>query len=263
MGRLIESLRKAASGTVLYNYLFIVFLFAYNYLLRGLVLDTSMGAVYEVRKAPLFGIMVLLVIIAGTWALLMKCRELRSAGVKSPAGAGFLLCVLNWVVVISMVFTAVQSFGIQVTKSDELISDFENTVIIIAILSALVQGGVSFGFLVRLSEPYEKPIGQGKRAAAALVAFAYLCVAYTVVWETIVHGAISKTGSFDIRTGEGIFNIIGWLICFLLLYPPMRIPFILQEMEDGKNSRARFRITVSYILVILAGIIPLIKNPFQ
>jgi hypothetical protein len=263
MERLIASLRRAVSGTILYNYLFIAFLLIYNYLLRDLILDKSIGAVYEVKTAPVFGVMILVVIILGTYALLMKTRELRAAGVKSPGGVGYVVCILNWVVVICMAFTALQAFGIKVTEKTDKLTGFENAVIAITIFTAIIQGLAAFGFLIRLSEPYEKPISRGTRVAAAMAAFAYLCIAYTVVWETIVYGSMSKTGAFDILTGEGIFNIIGWLLCFALLYPPMRMPFILQEMQDSKNGGSGLKIAVSYIAVVMTGLIPLLKNPFQ
>jgi hypothetical protein len=165
-------------------------------------------------------------------------------------------------VVICMAFTALQSFGIKVTEKTDHLTGIENALIAITIFAAILQGLAAFGFLIRMSEPYEKPIGQGRRFVTAMAAFAYLCIAYTVVWETIVYKSISTSGAFDIRTGEGIFNIIGWLICFALLYPPMRMPFILQEMQDSKNAAAALRIAVSYIAVVLTGLIPIIKNPF-
>jgi hypothetical protein len=263
MEHLIASLRRAVSGTILYNYLFIAFLLAYSYLLRDLILDTSIGAVYAVKFSPLFGIMVLAVILLGTYALLMKTRELRAAGVKSAGGIAFAVCVLNWVVVICLAFTALQSFGIKVTEETDKLSGFENAVIAITIFTAIIQGLAAFGFLVRMSEPYEKPIGQGRRVAASMAAFVYLCISYTVVWETIVYGSMSTTGAFDVRTGEGIFNIIGWLLCFALLYPPMRLPFILQELQDIKKGGSTATIAVSYAAVVLSGLIPLFKNPFM
>jgi hypothetical protein len=262
MGRLKISLRNILSGTVLYNYLFIAFLLLYNYLLRDMILTASMGAVYEVRKAPAFGIIIMVVIVLGTCALMMKCRELRASELKPEAGIGYVLCVLNWVVVISMAFTAVQSFGIKVTENTDKLSGLENAAIMMAIFSALIQGGFAFAFLVRLSEPYEKPIGMGKRAAAALAAFAYACIAYTVVWETIESNSMSTIGAFDLTTGEGISNLIGWFFCFILLYPPMRIPFILQEAHDIKNGGTGVWIGISYIVVLLAALVPIVKNPF-
>ncbi len=263
MGRLMNSWRNVVSGTVLYNYLFIAFLLVYNYLLRDLVLDASLGAVYEVRKAPAFGIMILAVIVLGTCALMLKCRELRATGEKTSAGIGYVLSVLNWVVVISMAFTAVQSFGIRVTENTDKLSGLENAAIMMAIFSALIQGTFSFAFLVRLSEPYKKPIGMGKRVTAGLAAFAYSCIAYTVVWETIEANSMSRTGAFDLATGEGISNLIGWFFSFLLLYPPMRIPFILQEAHDIKNGRTGVWVGISYVVVLLSALIPILKNPFQ
>ena len=162
-------MRKTVSGTVLYNYLFIAFLLLYNYLLRDLILDASIGAVYEVKKAPAFGVMILVVIVLGTYALMLKCREIRATGEKTSAGAGYFLSVLNWVVVISMAFTAVQSFGIKVTENTDKLSGLENAAIMMAIFSALIQGGFAFAFLVRLSEPYEKPIGTGKAGGRGTV----------------------------------------------------------------------------------------------
>lgn len=262
MERLKNLLRGVFSGTVLYNYLFIVFLLLYNYLLRDLVLDASIGAVYEVKKAPAFGIMILFVIVLGTYALMLKCRELRATGEKTSAGIGYVLSVLNWVVVISMAFTALQSFGIKVTENTDRLSGLENAAIMMAIFFALIQGGFAFGFLVRLSEPYEKPIGMGRRAAAGLAAFAYACIAYTVVWETIESNSMSTMGAFDLTTGGGISNLIGWFFCFILLYPPMRIPFILQEAHDIKNGRTGIWIGISYIVVLLAALVPIVKNPF-
>lgn len=263
MESLKSSLNKILSGTILYNYLFVAFLLLYNYMLRDPILNASIGAVYQVQKAPAFGIMIILVIVLGSWGLMMKCRELRATGENPKGGIGYVLCVLNWVVVISMAFTAVQSFGINVTEETDKLSNLENTAIMIAIFSALIQGGFAFGCLVCLSEPYEKTIGTVKRAATSIAAFAYACIAYTVVWETIESNSMSTIGAFDLTTGDGISNLVGWFMCFLLLYPPMRIPFILQEAHDIRNGRPGVWIGISYTIVLLAAIIPIVKNPFQ
>ena len=82
------------------------------------------------------------------------------------------------------------------------------------------------------------------------------------MWETIVFGSMSGVGAFDVRTAAGLFNIIGWLLCFALLYPPMRLPFILQELQDLKRGGSALRIVASYVAVAFSGLIPLIKNPF-
>ena len=162
MERCIAPLKKAFSGTVLYNYLFIAFLLAYNYLIRDLILDTSIRAVYAVKSAPVFGCMILAVLLLGAYALFMKTRELRAAGVKSAGGVAISVCVLNWVVVICMAFTALQSFGIKVTEKTENLSGFESAILIITIFAAVILGLAEFGLLIMMGRAVRKADQQGQ-----------------------------------------------------------------------------------------------------
>ncbi|HPS58872.1 MAG TPA: hypothetical protein PK514_12270 [Spirochaetota bacterium] len=246
-------------GTVFYSYLFIIFQLTYNYFFRGLLLDQSIGTVYGAGRSPLFGIILLLAIAAGTYAVMVKCRQLRISGVRFAGIPAFVVWVLNWVIVIVMVLTAVKSFGIDISKRSDMFSDRENIIIICSILGAMLQAGIVIGFLARIADPYEKTVSNLKRVAADISAFIFLCVSYTVVWETIVYRTVATQGRCDISTASGIFELTGAALSFILLYPPMRFSFLLQDIHDYKHGRGRFRIVVSYIAVVLTGMIPLVK----
>ncbi len=246
-------------GTVFYNYLFVIFQLAYNYIFRGLLLDQSIGAVYGSSSSPLLGIILLAVVAAGTYAIMIRCRQLRLDGVRAAGVIAFIVWVLNWVIVIMMVLTAVKSFGIDISKPTDQLSDNENIIIICSILGAMLQAGIVIGFLARISMPYEKSISSVKRIAADMAAFIFLCVSYTVVWETISYRTVAVQGRCDISTGNGIYELIGAGLSFMLLYPPMRFSFLLQDVHDFKRGQGRFRIVVSYAVVMLTGMIPLIK----
>ena len=246
-------------GTVFYNYLFVIFQLAYNYLFRGLLLDRSIGTVYGSSRSPLLGIILLAVIVAATYAIMIRCRQLRAWGVRSAGVIAFIVWILNWVIVIVMVLTAVKSFGINISKPADQMSDGENIVIIGSILGAMLQAGIVIGFLARIAEPYEKTVSSVKRVSADISAFMFLCVSYTVVWDTIVYKTVATQGKCDISTGDGILELTGAALSFILLYPPMRFSFLLQDIHDFKHGRGRFRIAASYMAVILTGMIPLVK----
>ena len=259
MERRVSPVKDFFYGTVLYNYLFIIFQLAYNYLIRDRLLDSSIKTVYEVRKAPWLGFIVLSAVVAGGYAIMIKCRIIRSRNPQSVGAGDFLIWILGWVITISMVFTAVQSFGIEVSKKDGVPSDFENTVIAISIFGAMIHLGAVLGFIMMLETPYAKYINRKQIIASDISAFIFLCISYTVVWETIMYSSVVKYGKYNIMTPYGIFNIIGWIICFILLYPPMRSPYILMEIHNSPDNRNSWGLFISYILVIITGILPLVK----
>lgn len=252
-------IRDFLYGTVFYNYLFILFQLSYNYFFRDFLLDESMGAVYGSRTAPVLGAVILLVIAASTYAIMVTCRRLRISGVKAAGIMAFVVWVMNWVIVIIMVLTAVKSFGIDITKRADLLSDQENIIIICSILGAMIQAGIVIAFLARISVPYEKAVGSMEKIMADLSAFMFLCVAYTVVWETIVYRTVAVQGRCDLSTGYGISEFTAAGMSFILLYPPMRFSFLLRDIHSFKQGRGRFGIIVSYMAVLITGLIPLVK----
>lgn len=254
-----SSFKEIFYGTVFYNYLFVIFQLAYNYIFRGLLLDQSIGAVYGSSSSPLLGIILLAGIIASTYAIMVRCRQLRLEGIRATGIIAFIVWVLNWVIVIMMVLTAVKSFGIDISKPTDRLSDSENIIIICSILGAMIQAGIVIGFLARISVPYEKSVSGVQRITADMAAFIFLCVSYTVVWEIISYRTVALQGRCDISTGSGIYELIGAGLSFILLYPPMRFSFLLQDVHDFKRGRGKFRIVVSYAAVMLTGMIPLVK----
>lgn len=252
----VNEFRYAA---VFYNYLFIVFQLAYNYFFRGLLLGESIGAVYGSGRSPVLGMVLILSVAAATYAIMIRCRQLRLDGGRAAGITAFIVWVLNWVIVIMMVLTAVKSFGIDISKSTDRLSDLENTIIIVSILGAMLQAGIVIGFLARISVPYEKTVSRLQKIAADVSAFMFLCVSYTVVWETIVYRSVAVQGRLDLSTGAGIFELTGALLSFMLLYPPMRFSFLLGDIRDFRQGSGRFRIAVSYAAVILTGMLPLVK----
>jgi hypothetical protein len=252
------SLTKHLAGTIIYNYLMIAFQLGYNYYLRGTLLSGTMDTVYGAGYNPLPGIIIILAVISGTYAIFINCRILRNAGIKSAGIPAFIIWPLNWVLVVFMMLTAVKSFGIDITQSMDNLSGFENTVLILSILIAMAQAGAVIAFLARMKEPYTKAISPYKIVSANIAAFIFLIISYTTVWETIMYNSIYRDGSYDINTNYGLISICGWILSFLLLYLPMRYSFILKEIQDFKTGITGFRIALSYLVVIFTGIYPLL-----
>lgn len=250
-------MKSPVSGSVFYNLLFVMFQLIYNYFLRGIILGESSGAIYGSHKSPLLGILLLLAIAGGTYSIMIRCRMLRIENPALPGVPAFIIWVMNWVIVIFMVFTAVKSFGINI--SSDTLTDRENKIIIAAILSAMADAGIVLAFLARMSVPYHETISRAKAVTGQLLAFIFCCVSYTAVWETIMFDSISREGTYEIFSANGIFMLGGWITVFLLLYPPMRFPFILQELHDFKNGRNRPGIAAGYVLVFITGLLPLVK----
>ena len=74
-------------GTLFYNYLFIIFQLAYNYIFRDFLLEKSMGTVYGSGRSAVLGTVILLVIAAATYAVMIRFRLLRKGGARSAGAA--------------------------------------------------------------------------------------------------------------------------------------------------------------------------------
>lgn len=247
-------------GTLFYNYLFIIFQLAYNYIFRDFLLEKSMGTVYGSGRSAVLGTVILLVIAAATYAVMIRFRLLRKGGARSAGAAAFIVWVLNWVIVVTMVLTAVKSFGIDISKHAEQLSDRENIIIICSIMGAMFQAGMVIALLARMAVAYEKTVSNLQRIMADVSAFIFLCVSYTVVWETIIYRTVATNGGYSICTGQGITGLTGAFFSFLLLYPPMRFYFLLQDIHDFRQGRGRLRMAIGYAAVILTVMIPLINT---
>ena len=252
-------LKQFLYGPVFYNYLFILFQLAYNFIFRDMLLSGTMKTLYEVKKQPLLGITILAAVAAGFYAVMMTCRILRTGGTRKPEPPAFAICVLNWILSIHMFFTALQAFGIEVSKDYNLLSGFESAMLNVAIIMVLVQSAFFAGFIVRLGVPYEKTVGRAERIATDLASFFFACVSYTVMWETIMYKSVAVNGRYNILSLPGMFDIAGWTFLFLLFYPPMRFPYLLREMYDTSENANGKMILASYIMVIVTGIMPLVK----
>jgi hypothetical protein len=261
---LFQGLQKPdPAETVFYNYLMIAFQLGYNHYLRGTLLQRSLDAVYGNSQNLLTGLIIIAAIISGTYAIFISCRILRSAGVKSAGIPAFIIWSLNWVLVAFMMLTAVKSFGIDITQTMDNLSAAENAVLILSILIAMAQAASVLTFLARMKEPYKETPSYKKIISANIAGFIFLIVSYTVVWETILYNSVSRHGTYDISTFHGSLPFTGWFFSFLLLYLPMRFSFILREIQTLKNRGLRLKLALSYIAVIVTGLSPLIKNPFN
>ncbi len=256
VGTIEIRLREILRESIFYNYLFVAFELAYSFILRDRLLDESMGALFTKQRAPVLGSGLIVMLGIGLFAVAIKTRELRAAGRLTAYGPLFVLWFLSMTTTLIVALIILNSFGLG-------ISTWPGTIAFIAIIwGYFIYGWAILKLLLRLDEPLDRPPCVRSSIAANVFAVIFTCGAYTVVWESIVCNFVSIVGKVDILTFRGIFALFGWAIAFLLLYPPLRLPFLLGEIADIREGRGRVRLFLSYAAVIVAGLLPLVKLPF-
>jgi hypothetical protein len=97
-------------------------------------------------------------------------------------------------------------------------------------------------------EAYDRP--NNKEWILDLILLSYACLAYTVTWETITNKMQLK----DEVLLMYVVNLILMAIIFLICYLPIRIPYFIEELNQLKTNKDRFKFVISILMALVAAV---------
>lgn len=267
-----ELIKRLKSWPVVYQLLLALFIPLYNATLRDTLFTEARNSVSSDAEAPLFGWLIIVILVVQTIALLLKFRQIRLDRIAlHPPGSRLLQKPLYffWVmhIVLSGVlgFIAFKAFGVDLQNSSTIVPMLMSLPVLRDIVLLLLLHNVKEARDQRLpgsDKAAPQPAHRSLRITANLLLTVCGIVLTTVVWEVFAEqlpGIFSDASSYGgiaalLLWTAGIFLVV---LNYLMFSMPARFGFYLQEAFLSRD-RVEARTAVwSQIFTAVAVMLPI------
>ncbi len=200
---------------------------------------------------PWFGFVLIAISILEIYAFPKKMKYVHLAIQErgGNSGSGFLLWMFHAVISILLVMMALQSFGYDISPENDSTPWWMMLLLFATVIKELFFLFFIWGIEENISKKkYKRP--NKKEWILDLILLAYMCIAYSVTWETITYNTPMEKDNLVMY----ILNIVVASMLFLMFYMPLRIPYLLEEMAGIKTTKDVL-IFISSILLVLVPVI--------
>ena len=225
----------------------------YFLLLAPYIQTISIANIKGGTPIPWFGVLLLIISIAETYAFPKKMKYVHKAiqDHHDVFGNGFFLWMFHTVISILITFSALASFGYDI--SPDSVNQPSNIVLFLPFFIVIKELYLLFTMMGMHDEndsleAYKRP--NQKEWVLDLILLSYACLAYTATWSTFTANMSMERDNMAMY----MLNCVVASILFLIFYMPLRIPYYLEEIAQLKTNKEVFRFVLSILLVLISVI---------
>ena len=224
----------------------------YFVLLAPGVAEVAGAAVKDPVAEPVWlGVVLIAISLLEIYAYPVKMRIVRRAIRHHGDDAGnsaVYLWMFHAVLSIIIVFTAASAFGVKIGGEGESqeMPWWLSLIIVVTVLKELAFLMFTLGSGDDLPEGiYDRP--KAKERIVDIILVVYACLGYTAIWGAITKDLEMQRHNLPMY----MINLVLACLMFLIFYLPLRIPYVVEERAQIKNSTDELKFWGSVLLVMI------------
>jgi hypothetical protein len=224
----------------------------YFYFLAPIIYNNTMIVLQGKKEIPWVGFLILVLILAETYAYFKKMKFVNyfyHKMNKSIGVGGFVLWLMHFVVIFFFLYVALAAFGYkQILDDGDQIPSWISLLFFVTALKEII----FIMPIVDMSIMDKQNVKPQKKWYVDVILLLNTWLIYTILWMTL---ASSGQVSLQVENiGMYILNIILASVVFLFFYLPLRIPYILQDILKIKTTTDFIKFSFPIVLVLYSAI---------